>query len=153
MLEVEKPTDLTAHVGKEIGVGDWLTVDQTMIDAFAHATGDHQWIHVDPERAKTEMPGGRTIAHGYLTLSLIPRLGRTVLTIRSRSRAINYGSNKVRFLAPVNAGDRVRLRQTLKGADLIAGGVRLTFDQMVEVETDGAVRPALAAETIVLGFD
>lgn len=153
MLEVEKPTDLIAWAGKEIGVGEWLTVDQAMIDAFAHATGDHQWIHVDPERAKTEMPGGRTIAHGFLTLSLIPRLGRTVLSIRSRSRAINYGSNKVRFIAPVPAGDRIRLRQVLKTAEPIPGGVRMTFDQTVEVETDGAVRPALVAETIVLGYD
>ena len=153
MLEVEKPTDLIPYVGKEIGVGEWLTVDQKMIDAFADATGDHQWIHVDVERAKKEVPGGRTIAHGFLTLSLIPRLGRSVLAIRSRSRALNYGSNRVRFIAPVHAGDRVRVRQTLRSADPIEGGVRLTWEQNIDVETDGKVKPALVAETIVLGFD
>lgn len=153
MLEVDKPTELLAWSGKEVGVGDWLTVTQAMIDTFADATGDHQWIHVNVERAKAEIPGGRTIAHGYLTLSLIPQLGRSVLSIRNRARAINYGSNKVRFIAPVNSGDRIRLRQTLKSADAIDGGVRLTWDSTVEVETDGKVRAALVAETIVLAFD
>ena len=153
MLEVEKPTDLIPYAGKEIGVGEWLVVDQQMIDAFAGATGDHQWIHVDPDRAAKELPGGRTIAHGYLTLSLIPRLGRTILTIKSRSRALNYGSNRVRFIAPVHSGDRVRLRQVLKSAEVIDGGVRLTMDQTVEVETANVIKPALVAETIVLGFD
>src|SRR5579863_3334012 len=115
MIELERPADLEAYVGKEIGVSDWFTVDQAMIDKFAEATGDHQWIHVDVERAKREMPGGKTIAHGYLTLSLLPRLSHNVLTIRKRSRGINYGSNKVRFTAPVPAGSRVRLHQMLKG--------------------------------------
>lgn len=153
MLEVEKPTDLLAHAGREIGVGDWLTVTQAMIDAFAEATGDHQWIHVDVERARREIPGGRTIAHGYLTMSLMPQLGRSVLSIRTRARAINYGSNRIRFIAPVHAGDRIRLRQTLKAADPIEGGVRLTWTSTVEVETDGTVGAALVAETIVLFFD
>ncbi len=153
MLEVDKPTQLLAYVGKEIGVGDWLTVDQKTIDTFADATGDHQWIHVDVERARTEVPGGRTIAHGYLTLSLVPQLGRSVLSIRNRARAINYGSNRIRFIAPVHAGDRVRLRQTLKNAEPIEGGVRLTWNSTVEVETDGKIKAALVAETIVLGFD
>src|SRR5882757_9996060 len=78
MLVVERPADMAGYVGKEIGISDWLTVDQAMIDKFAEATGDHQWIHVDVERAKTEMPGGRTIAHGFLTLSLLPRLSAAV---------------------------------------------------------------------------
>lgn len=153
MLEIEKPTDLLAYAGKEIGVGDWLTVTQEMIDTFADATGDHQWIHVDVERARREIPGGRTIAHGYLTLSLMPQLGRSVLSIRSRSRAINYGSNRIRYIAPVHSGNRIRVRQSLKKVEPVEGGVRLTWDSTVEVETDGIVRAAVAAETIVLAFD
>ena len=92
-----------------------------MIDRFAEATGDHQWIHIDVERAKREMPGGKTIAHGYLTLSLIPRLSQSIWRIAKRSRGINYGSNKIRFLNPVTAGSRVRLVQTLKAAEPIEG--------------------------------
>src|ERR1700733_6487455 len=104
MLEVERGTDLTQYVGKESGVSDWYTVTQEQIDKFADATGDHQWIHVDVERAKKDMPGGKTIAHGYLTLSLLPRLSAAVYRIRRTSRGINYGSNKVRFTAPVPVG-------------------------------------------------
>ena len=112
MLEVETPADMKAHIGQKIGTSAWVTVDQAMIDKFAEATGDHQWIHVDVERAKREMPGGKTIAHGYLTLSLLPRLSHEIYTIRKRSRGINYGSNKVRFTAPVPAGSRVRLHRS-----------------------------------------
>src|SRR5947208_3737427 len=113
MLELERPGDLAQYVGKEIGVSDWFTVDQAIIDKFADATGDYQWIHVDVERAKREMPGGKTIAHGYLTLSLVPRLAATFLGVTRRSRGINYGSNKIRFISPVPAGSRIRLRQRL----------------------------------------
>src|SRR3954463_16709313 len=133
MLELDSPLDIKQHIGRELGPSDWMTVDQSMIDKFAEATGDHQWIHVDVERAKREMPGGRTIAHGYLTLSLLPRLSHAIYTIRKRSRGINYGSNKVRFTAPVPAGSRVRLHQTLKAVDDIPGGVRMTFDSQIEV--------------------
>jgi acyl dehydratase len=151
MLEVDRPADMRAYVGKSIGTSDWITVDQSMINAFADATGDHQWIHVDVERAKKEMPGGKTIAHGYLTLSLLPRMMAGIYRIRHTSRGINYGSNKLRFTAPVPAGSRVRLHQTLKAVDDIAGGVRLTFDGSVELE--GSDKPALVAETLVLAFD
>jgi len=151
MLKLETPKDVLAHIGTELGPSEWLTVTQEMIDKFAEATGDHQWIHVDVERAKREMPGGRTIAHGYLTLSLLPRLSHEIYTIRKRSRGINYGSNKVRFTAPVPAGSRVRLHQTLKGVEDIEGGVRMTFDSQIEVE--GSTRPALVAETMGLAFD
>jgi acyl dehydratase len=151
MLEVDYPADMKAHVGKHVGTGEWLLVDQAMINAFADATGDHQWIHVDVDRAKQEMPGGKTIAHGYLTLSLLPRLGESIYRIRKTSRGINYGSNKTRFTAPVPAGSRVRLHQVLKGVDDIAGGVRMTFDSSVEIE--GSAKPALVAETLVLAFD
>jgi acyl dehydratase len=151
MIEVERPADMAAYAGKELGKSDWLTVDQEMIDRFAEATGDHQWIHVDVERARREMPGGKTIAHGYLTLSLIPRLTQSIVRIRKRSRGINYGSNKVRYLNPVKAGSRVRLVQGLKAAEPIEGGQRLIFDMTVEI--DGEERPALIAETIALAYD
>jgi acyl dehydratase len=151
MLEVETPADLAAHVGKSLGTGEWLTVTQEMIDTFADATGDHQWIHVDVERAKREMPGGKTIAHGYLTLSLLPLLGTSIWHIRKRSRGVNYGSNRVRFTNPVPAGARVRAHQTLKALEPVEGGQRLIMEVSVEIE--GESRPALVAETIVLAFD
>ena len=104
MLTVDKPSDMKAHVGEDIGASDWMTVDQAMIDKFADATGDHQWIHVDVERAKRDMPGGKTIAHGFLTLSLIAGLAHQTHEIRRRSRGINYGSDRVRFTSPVPVG-------------------------------------------------
>ncbi|WP_104522907.1 MaoC family dehydratase [Rhodopila globiformis] len=151
MLEVERPADMKAYEGKDIGTSHWVLVDQAMINAFADATGDHQWIHVDVERAKAHMPGGRTIAHGYLTLSLLPRLGDAIYRIRKTSRAINYGTNKVRFTTPVPSGSRVRLHYHLKSVEDIKGGVRMTFDSTVELE--GSDKPALAAEALFLAFD
>jgi acyl dehydratase len=142
---------MKALIGKPLGTSEWVLVDQPMIDAFAKATGDHQWIHVDVERARREMPGGKTIAHGFLTLSLLPRLGALIYKIRKTSRGINYGSNKVRFTAPVPAGSRVRLHQVLKAVDDIQGGVRLTLESTIELE--GAEKPALVAETLALAFD
>lgn len=147
MLKVEKPQDLIPHVGKELGPSEWLTVTQEMIDKFADATGDHQWIHVDVERAKTEMPGGKTIAHGYLTLSLLPQLAPTLMKIEKRRRGLNYGSNRVRFTAPVPAGARVRLRQKLvKVEPMEDNGFRITSEMTMEVE--GNPRPAMVAETL-----
>jgi len=151
MLVVDRPAEIMAHVGQRLGVSDWVTVDQAMIDKFADATGDHQWIHVDVERAKREMPGGKTIAHGFLTLSLVAGLAHQIYDIRNRSRGINYGSNKVRFTAPVPVGSRVRLSQTLKNVEVISGGVRMTFESTMEVE--GSARPALVAETLSLAYD
>ncbi|HEV2098718.1 MAG TPA: MaoC family dehydratase, partial [Stellaceae bacterium] len=152
MIEVERPADLAQYIGKEIGVSDWFTVDQAIIDKFAEATGDHQWIHVDVERAKREMPGGKTIAHGYLTLSLVPRLAATLYRVKSRSRGLNYGSNRVRFTGQVPAGSRVRLRQTIKSVEPTEnGGVRITSESTMEVE--GVSRPALVAETISMQFE
>lgn len=150
MIEIERPADLGAYVGKEIGVSEWLTVDQGMIDKFAEATGDHQWIHVDVERAKREMPGGKTIAHGYLTLSLVPQLSHTIYRVKHRSHGINYGSNRVRFTSPVPSGARIRVRQKIKAVDPVKGGMRVTSESTVEVE--GETRPALVAETISLMF-
>ena len=147
MLKVEKPQDLLQHVGQELGPSEWLTVTQEMIDKFADATGDHQWIHVDVERAKKEMPGGKTIAHGYLTLSLLPRLAPTLMKIEKRRRGLNYGSNRVRFTAPVPAGARVRLRQKLVKVEPVEdNGFRITSEMTMEVE--GNARPAMVAETL-----
>ena len=147
MLKLETPKDVFQHVGEELGPSEWLTVTQEMIDKFAEATGDHQWIHVDVERAKREMPGGKTIAHGYLTLSLLPRLAPTLMKIEKRRRGLNYGSNKIRFISPVPAGSRIRLRQRLVNAeDTKDGGVRVTSEMTIEVE--GSERPAMVAETM-----
>lgn len=151
MLEVETPADMDAQVGKPLGSSSWFVITQSMIDKFAEATGDHQWIHVDVDRAKREMPGGKTIAHGFLTLSLLPRLSQEIVAIRKRSRALNYGSNKVRFTGPVPAGSRIRLTQILKASEKVDGGRRLVYEATIEIE--GATRPALVAETITLVFD
>jgi acyl dehydratase len=151
MRSIETPQDMKNHLGEEFGVSDWVTIDQAMIDKFAEATGDHQWIHVDVERAKIEMPHGRTIAHGFLTLSLVPRLSQTLWKIEKRSRGLNYGLNKLRFTAPVPVDSRVRLRQKLLAADDVKdGGVRLTFENTIEVE--GSSQPALVAESLSIVY-
>ena len=151
MIELERPADLARYVGKEIGVSDWFTVDQAIIDKFAEATGDHQWIHVDVERAKKDMPGGKTIAHGFLTLSLIPMLNHQISHINNVRNGINYGCNKVRFTSPVPAGSKVRARAKLIAADpMTGGGVRLT--NQVTVEIEGQERPACVAETMSIVY-
>jgi acyl dehydratase len=150
-LIVEKPQDLAQHVGKDLGPSDWMTVDQAMIDKFAEATGDHQWIHVDVERAKREMPGGKTIAHGYLTLSLVPRLASTLVKVNQVSRGVNYGSNKVRFTSTVPAGSRIRLTQKILKVEPVEGnGVRVTSE--VKMEVEGQERPALVAEIMGIRY-
>jgi acyl dehydratase len=146
MLELETVADLRPYAGKPIGTSDWLTIDQQRIDDFARVSGDDNWIHVDVERARRELPGGKTMAHGMLTLSLITYLGGKILRVRQRSRGINYGSNKVRFTAPVLCGARIRLHRTLEKYEPIEGGARLTFSNRVEIE--GEEKPALVAETI-----
>jgi acyl dehydratase len=151
MLEVEHGSDLVAYQGKEVGVSDWYTVTQEQIDKFADATGDHQWIHVDVERAKKDMPGGKTIAHGFLTLSLIPMLNHQITHINNVRNGINYGCNKVRFTSPVPAGARVRARAKLLAADPMKnGGVRLTNEMTIEIE--GQERPACVAETMSIVY-
>jgi acyl dehydratase len=151
-LTVEKPAELAQHVGRELGPSDWMTVDQATIDRFAAATGDHQWIHVDVERAKKEMPGGKTIAHGYLTLALVPRMAQTLVKVAARKRGLNYGSNKVRFTNAVPAGARIRLRSyKLKNVEPMDGnGFRITSEATVEIE--GQERPALVAEIISIQY-
>ncbi len=152
MLEVERAADLKAYVGKEIGISDWYTVTQEQIDKFADATGDHQWIHVDVERAKKEMPGGKTIAHGWLTLSLVPRLAATLYRVKNRKHGLNYGANRVRFTGMVPAGSRIRLRLKIKAVEpLENGGTRITNEGTVELE--GSARPVLVAETIGVSYD
>jgi acyl dehydratase len=134
-------------IGQEFGVSEWITVDQDRIDAFADATGDHQWIHVDVERARTESPYLSTIAHGFLTLSLIPALSKANYRVENAKMGINYGLNKVRFLAPVPAGSRVRVRSELADATKVND---TTVDLTVRhtVELDGSVKPAAVAELI-----
>lgn len=142
--------ELPTLAGQELGTSDWVLIDQDRINKFADATGDHQWIHVDVERAKKEMPGGKTIAHGYLTLSLIPMLGAQILRITGVSRGINYGSNKIRFTNMVPVGSRVRARQRLLAVEPKAGGLQLTNEVAIEIE--GEARPACIAETISLVY-
>ncbi len=140
--------EIASLVGQEVGVSDWVDVTQERVNQFADATGDHQWIHVDIERATREMGG--PIAHGYLTLSLIPMLGASVLRVTGVTRGINYGCNKVRFTNMVRVGKRVRLRQKLLAAEAKSGGMQLTNECTIEIE--GEERPACVAETISLIF-
>ena len=150
-LTVQSPHELLQHVGRELGPSDWITVEQSTIDTFAAATGDHQWIHVDVERAKREMPGGRTIAHGYLTLALVPRMAATLVKVTTRRRGLNYGSNKVRFTSAVPAGSRIRLRLKIANAEAVPDdGVRVTSEVVVEI--DGQQRPALVGEIIAVHY-
>jgi len=151
MRMVETPEALRALIGQELGVSDWLEVTQDLIDRFAEVTGDHQWIHVDVERAKREMPGGKTIAHGYLLLSLLPKLGAGIYKLSWPSRSINYGSDKVRIVNPVKAGARIRLRQSLVAVeDGAPGAHRITVRQTLEIENEA--KPAMIADTIRMTF-
>jgi acyl dehydratase len=136
--------DLPGLVGTEVGVSDWLEITQDRVNLFADATGDHQWIHVDVERATREIGG--PIAHGYLTLSLIPHLSAGMLPVKGVTRGINYGSDKVRFTNMVRVGKRVRLRQKLIGVEPKAGGVQVK--NLCTIEIEGEERPACVAETM-----
>jgi acyl dehydratase len=147
-MEAVELKDLGSLVGKEVGVSDWLQITQERVNEFADATGDHQWIHVDVERATREMGG--PIAHGYLTLSLIPHLSAGLLPVKGVTRGINYGSDKVRFTNMVRVGKRVRLRQTLAAVEQKSGGWQLK--NVCTIEIEGEERPACVAETISLLF-
>ncbi|OAV78112.1 MaoC family dehydratase [Dietzia sp. 111N12-1] len=136
---------LEAELGRHVGYSDWMEITQERIDAFAEATGDHQWIHVDPARA-AEGPYGRTIAHGYLTLSLLPVLGAEVMEIRGFAMMINYGVDKVRFPAPVPVGSRIRAGIELTSLQRKSSGVQL--NSLVTVEVEGSDRSAVVAETV-----
>ena len=139
--------DLTAAVGEDLGASEWLTIEQERVDAFAEATGDHQWIHVDVERAKAG-PFGGTIAHGYLTLSLIPMLGAQVFSLETPGAKLNYGVNKVRFPSPVPVGSRVRAHAKLVDVAEVPAGRQATFGWTIEIE--GSPKPGCVAETVVL---
>jgi acyl dehydratase len=139
--------ELATATGEELGVSEWITVSQAMIDEFAHATGDYQWIHVDRERAR-HSPYGTTIAHGFLTLSLIARLRDQIYDVGGVAARINYGCDKVRFLEPVPSGSRVRLKLKLLAVERSRHGVRV--DSECSIELDGAERPAVVADHIVL---
>jgi acyl dehydratase len=137
--------ELSTHVGEHLGYSDYRVVTQDQVDRFADATGDHQWIHVDPERAAAG-PFGGTIAHGYLTLSLIPVLVGSLLRVGGVSMGVNYGSNRVRFTSPVRVGSEVRAGATLASVDVVAGGVQVALEVTVEVR--GQEKPACVAETL-----
>ncbi len=139
---------LKSLAGREAGASDWLTIDQATIDAFAEVTGDRQWIHTDPRRAQAESRYGRTIAHGFLTLSLLSRLSHEAINVAGEFRMrINYGLNRVRFPAPVPEGSRVRARFSVQSVDDIQGGHQVVW--LVAVEVEGSDKPALVAEWIV----
>jgi len=136
--------------GQEIGISDWITIDQQRIDRFAEATNDFQWIHVDKERAVRELPNGRTIAHGYLILALVPALTSDFVKVENLARALNFGCNKVRFYTMVPDGSRVRARATVLQARKRGGALHLTSEVRIEVE--GEKKPACVAETIGMFF-
>ena len=145
-MKVVKFADLENYAGQEIGHSDWVLIDQDRVNKFADATGDHQWIHLDVERAKRELPTKGTIAHGYLTVSLIPWLGAQIMKVDGVSRGINYGSNKVRFINMVPVGSRVRAKLKILNVDAKAAGKQITSEYTIEIE--GQDRPACVAETI-----
>jgi acyl dehydratase len=133
-------------VGQHLGWSDWVTITQEQVNQFAEATGDHQWIHVDPERATKESPFGGPIAHGYLTLSLLPDLMPQILEVTGFRMGVNYGTEKVRFPAPVPVGSRIRAGATLESATPFDGGVQMVVTATVEVE--GASKPSMVATTL-----
>ncbi|MFF4404997.1 MaoC family dehydratase [Streptomyces sp. NPDC001262] len=145
MLSFSSADELRAAVGHEMGPSDWLEVDQSRIDLFAEATGDHQWIHTDPQRAASG-PFGTTIAHGYLTLSLLPVLVPRLMDVVGATMGVNYGVNKVRFPSPLPAGSRVRARARIVEVTEVAGGVQVTT--AVTVEREGGEKPVCVAEAV-----
>ena len=145
MLTVNGIDELKSKIGEELGVSEWHDVTQEKIDAFAEVTGDDQWIHIDPERAK-ETPFGGTIAHGYYTLSLAPRFSYDLFRLEGVAFGLNYGLNKVRFPAPMPVGDRVRMRMELQSVEDIPGGAQITMK--LTFERDGGDKPVCVAESL-----
>jgi acyl dehydratase len=142
--------DAKALEGQEVGLSEWVVIDQNRIDQFADATTDYQWIHVDTERAARELPEGKTIAHGYLTLALIPALTGDFIEVKNLTRAINFGLNKVRFYTPLLTGSRVRARVTVLQARRRAGALLLTSEVRIEIEDER--KPACVAVTLGMYF-
>ena len=147
MTTIATLAELRVHAGQEIGVSDWLVIDQPRISAFADATGDHQWIHVDDARAARDTPFGTTIAHGFLTLSLVSALLRNIVSIGGLRMTINYGLNRVRFVSPVPSGSRVRARVVLSAIEDVKDATQATWT--ITVECEGAEKPCLVAEWLV----
>ncbi|MCF8028439.1 MAG: MaoC family dehydratase [Desulfobacteraceae bacterium] len=145
-IRFETVEQLREKIGEEIAVGDWYPVTQEQINLFAEATGDYQWIHLDEKRAAKESPFGTTIAHGFLTLSLLPRVMGDTVELPPARMTVNYGLNRVRFAAPVPAGSRVRPGMTLLAVDEVTGGVQLTWRVIIELE--GSEKPACIAENL-----
>jgi acyl dehydratase len=142
---------IKSAVGTEVGVSDWVTVTQDRINRFAEATGDEQWIHVDVKRARQELPARTTIAHGLLTVSLVPEFVRSVMGLQGIKNTLNYGANRIRYLAPVPAGSRLRGRISINAADdAPADGLRVTYGITIEIE--GGERPACVAEMIAVHY-
>lgn len=146
-MTVIRLAELCNLVGREIAVGDWLVVTQDRIDAFADTTDDHQWIHIDRERARAETPFGATIAHGFLTLSLLSALMRNAVTIDETRMTLNYGLNRVRFVSPVPSGSRIRARIALGAVANVADSTQATWS--VTIERDGSEKPCVVADWIV----
>ena len=147
VTQFESITALRGHVGREVATSDWLEVAQERINQFAESTEDRQWIHVDPERAARESPFKETIAHGFLTLSLLSKLGQRAMSVGGVRMGLNYGLNRVRFVSPVPAGSRIRGRFTLAMVEEIKGGVQATWN--VTVEREGSEKPCCVAEWLV----
>lgn len=149
MTRYEHLADLQPLIGRELGVSDWVTIDQHTIDLFAQATGDHQWIHVDPARAAAG-PFGATVAHGFLTLSLLPRMGESAIEIADQRMGLNYGLDRVRFPAPVRVGSRLRGHFVLRDWQPVDGGVQITMECTMEIE--GGAKPACVALSVSRRF-
>ena len=145
MRSFDKLTDLQALVGQHVADSDWITIDQHRIDLFADATGDHQWIHVDPVRAAAG-PFGATVAHGFLTLSLLPEMSASAMEVRDTRMGVNYGLNRVRFPAPVPVGSRLRGRLKMLSYEPIEGGAQVTME--VTMEREGSAKPVCIAESV-----
>ena len=150
MQVFDSPSALLQSAGADLGFSDWIEVDQQRIDLFADATGDHQWIHVDPERA-AQGPFGAPVAHGYLTLSMVAMMLPEVIRVENSPMGVNYGCNKVRFPSPVRVGSRLRAHGLLLQAEAVAGGVQAVVRATIEIE--GGEKPACVAETIVRYYE
>ena len=150
MLHVDHPSELLQHVGRDLGVSAWRTIDQDAINAFAALNGDTHWLHTDPERAKRDGPFGGTIAHGYMTLALVTAMMNELLDIGGAEHFVNYGLDRLRFTNAVRAGARLRLHPTVSAVTPIDGGVRTTVHCIMEI--DGEERPAMVADTVFLAM-
>jgi acyl dehydratase len=151
VTQINSIAQLAEYVGREVATSDWLEVSQERINQFAEATEDRQWIHVDPERAARESPFKETIAHGFLTLSLLSELGKRAMLVAGVRMGINYGLNRVRFVSPLPAGSRIRGRFTLAAVEEIKGGVQATWS--VTVEREGSEKPSCVAEWLVRYYE